>query len=126
MMTTEIPISTAKNRELVNITDEVERVVEESDVDEGQCLIFAPHATAAILLNEDEPGFKADIETLIDKWIPKGDWQHNLIDKNEPPQKLPSEEEERAAHAKDQENLLELIKEIFAQQSPGTTFSIAI
>lgn len=81
-MLKEISFPTAKSRELVNITDQVERAVEESGVDEGHCLVFAPHATAAILLNEDEAGFKADVETLLEKWIPKGNWQHDVIDNN--------------------------------------------
>ena len=81
-MTREFTVSTAKKRELVNITRQVEKIVSESAVEGGICLVFVPHVTAAILLNEDEAGFKADMETLLETWIPEGNWQHNRIDDN--------------------------------------------
>ena len=77
-----LEFSTTKNRELVNITSEVANAVRESNIKEGTCLVFVPHATAAILINEDEAGLKADIETLLDLWIPKKGWEHDKIDNN--------------------------------------------
>ncbi len=77
-----LEFSTTKNRELVNITSDVADVVRKSNIKEGTCLVFVPHATAAILINEDEAGFKADIETLLDLWIPKRNWEHDKIDNN--------------------------------------------
>ncbi|OGY21052.1 MAG: hypothetical protein A2126_04500 [Candidatus Woykebacteria bacterium GWB1_45_5] len=81
-MTKELVFSTSKKRQLINITNEAQKAVGESGVEEGVCLVFAPHATAAILLNEDEAGFKEDVETLLQNWIPEGNWQHNQIDDN--------------------------------------------
>lgn len=77
-----LEVSTTKHRELVNITSQVEEVVSKSNVIEGICLVFVPHATAALLLNEDEPGFKADVEKLLEIWMPEGDWQHDRVDDN--------------------------------------------
>lgn len=37
---------------LINITREVEEAVRESCIDEGLCIIFCPHTTAAITINE--------------------------------------------------------------------------
>lgn len=77
-----ITFPTTKKKELVNITSKVGRIVNEANIKEGLCLIFVPHATAAVLINEDEPGFKADVEKLLDMWIPPGDWQHDKVDNN--------------------------------------------
>jgi secondary thiamine-phosphate synthase enzyme len=77
-----LEFQTSKSRELINITSGIETVAAEANVKEGTCLVFAPHATAAILINEDEPGFKADLEKLLDRWIPQGNWEHDRIDNN--------------------------------------------
>lgn len=77
-----LEFQTSKSKELINITSGIETVVAESNAKEGTCLVFAPHATAAILINEDEPGFKADLEKLLDMWIPQGNWEHDRIDNN--------------------------------------------
>ena len=77
-----LEFSTNKNRELVNITSQVEDALTQFKVTSGICLIFVPHATAALLINEDEPGFKADVEKLLEMWIPQGDWQHDRVDDN--------------------------------------------
>lgn len=77
-----LEFQTSKSRELLNMTNDIEGVVAESNVKEGTCLVFVPHATAAVLINEDEPGFKADVEKLIDMWIPQGDWAHDKVDSN--------------------------------------------
>ena len=77
-----IEFSTGKKKELVNITSKVEEIVSGSKVERGICHVFAPHATAALLINEDEAGFKTDVEKLLDKWIPEGSWQHNRVDNN--------------------------------------------
>ena len=81
-MSKQLELSTNKKRELINITSQVQQVVAESNTKEGICLIFVPHATAAVLINEDEPGFKADIERLVHMWIPEGDWEHDRVDDN--------------------------------------------
>lgn len=77
-----LEFSSSKKRELVNISSEVERIVNQSNNKDGICLVYTPHTTAAILINEDEPGFKEDIEKILEVWIPEGSWQHNHVDGN--------------------------------------------
>lgn len=81
-MTKELALSTTKKRDLINITSQVQKAAADSNIKEGICLVFAPHATAAIIINEDEDGLKNDIENLIENWIPEGDWKHNQVDDN--------------------------------------------
>ncbi|MDP2720643.1 MAG: secondary thiamine-phosphate synthase enzyme YjbQ [bacterium] len=77
-----IEFSTSKKKELINITNKVEEIVSSSKVERGICHVFAPHATAALLINEDEAGFKTDVEKLLDIWIPQGNWAHDRVDNN--------------------------------------------
>jgi len=78
-----LEISTSKRVELVNITKQVEEVVERSGVRDGICLVFAPHATAAVIANEDERGLKEDIVEWLEESFPRdGKWRHNLVDDN--------------------------------------------
>jgi len=82
--TREIVLSTSKKFQLIDITYEVEKIVEESGVRNGIVLVFAPHATAAIIANEHESGLIEDIITKIKELTEPGSskWKHNLIDDN--------------------------------------------
>ena len=59
-MISEINISTKEKYQLIDITDEVEKIVKESEVKDGLVLVFVPHSTAGIILTENEPGLKED------------------------------------------------------------------
>ncbi len=79
----ELTLSTHRKYQLVDITYEVENIVKESGVRNGLCLVFAPHATAAIIANEHERGLMEDILRKIREDFPEnGKWQHNIIDDN--------------------------------------------
>lgn len=79
----ELAIRTQRRRELVDITYEVERAVAESGVTNGMCLVFAPHATAAVIANEHERGLVNDILRKFAQEFPDdGEWEHNRIDDN--------------------------------------------
>lgn len=79
----ELIISTKRNLELVDITSEVERLASQSGIKNGICLVYAPHATAAIVVNEHESGLMDDIITKVREDYPKdGKWKHNRIDDN--------------------------------------------
>ena len=49
----DIPVETGERYELVSITEEVNRLVRDSGVEEGLCLISSTHTTAAMTINED-------------------------------------------------------------------------
>ncbi|MCX8146859.1 MAG: secondary thiamine-phosphate synthase enzyme YjbQ [Candidatus Woesearchaeota archaeon] len=78
-----IKISTSKEKEIVDVTDNVKRIVKESGVKEGICNIYVPHATAGITINENaDPLVKEDIIKALDNLIPEGGWKHNRVDNN--------------------------------------------
>ena len=79
----EIYLSTKERIELVDITNKVEEAVQESKIRNGICLVYAPHATAAIILNEHERGLLSDIVKKILEIAPPGaNYLHNRIDNN--------------------------------------------
>ncbi|MEJ5230116.1 MAG: secondary thiamine-phosphate synthase enzyme YjbQ [Pseudothermotoga sp.] len=45
-------VKSSRREQLLDISHEVQRIVDESSVKEGICLIFVPHTTAAITINE--------------------------------------------------------------------------
>ncbi|MDY6851444.1 MAG: secondary thiamine-phosphate synthase enzyme YjbQ [Thermodesulfobacteriota bacterium] len=70
-MTIEISISTSKATELVNITTEIQRQVTKTGLKEGLVLIYVPHTTAGVTINEGaDPSVKADIIDTINEIVP--------------------------------------------------------
>lgn len=79
----EFYVRTSKRREIINITDEIEKIVEESNIKNGLVLIFLPHATAGLFANEDEKYIREDYLKLFEKLVPeKESYKHNIIDNN--------------------------------------------
>jgi secondary thiamine-phosphate synthase enzyme len=65
-----LTFAVAERMEFVNITADVERVVRESAVQEGLCLVNAMHITASVFINDDEPGLHADYKRWLEKLAP--------------------------------------------------------
>lgn len=79
-MIKEISVSTHQHTEFIEIGREVQNVVKELGVKEGICLIFAPHTTAGITINEGaDPDVTRDIMMELEKAVPwrDVDYQHN-------------------------------------------------
>lgn len=75
-------ISTNKDIELIDITSKVEDVVAGSDVEDGLCLVFVPHSTAAVVITENESGLINDWENFLSRLTPDIKYQHDRIDNN--------------------------------------------
>jgi secondary thiamine-phosphate synthase enzyme len=54
----------------VNITGEVQRIVRESGITEGLCLVNAMHITASVFINDDEPGLHEDYARWLEQLAP--------------------------------------------------------
>lgn len=79
----EISFSSSKKQEIIDITPEIKEIVEKSDTKEGICVVYTPHATAAIILNENyDPNIMLDTLDALDNIIPQGKWKHDKIDGN--------------------------------------------
>lgn len=79
-----IRIKTSERFQLVDITDFVESAVMKSGIRNGIVVVFAPHATASVIVNEHESGLLDDIVSKIKEFTEPGSakWKHNLIDDN--------------------------------------------
>ena len=80
---TELRIRTTTKREMVDLTARVAELVAAADVDEGLCSVYTPHATAAIVVNEnDDPNVCVDVLDALDRLVPAGVWRHDRVDGN--------------------------------------------
>ncbi|NJE76433.1 secondary thiamine-phosphate synthase enzyme YjbQ [Thermococcus sp. ES12] len=83
VVTRELRFSTRGEIDLVDITREVEKTVEESGIENGLCLVFVPGATGAIVTIEHESGLLEDFKRALKELIPKGrGYLHDRIDDN--------------------------------------------
>jgi secondary thiamine-phosphate synthase enzyme len=82
-MLIEFRIRTARKREMIDLTARVADIVARADVAEGLCSVYTPHATAAIVVNEnDDPNVCVDVLDALDRLIPAGIWRHDRVDGN--------------------------------------------
>lgn len=66
-----IKIKTNKRVELIDITEYVESLIKKTKVNSGVCLIFCPHTTAGLTINENaDPAVTSDIISTLNKIIP--------------------------------------------------------
>jgi len=76
----ELWFETKTRRAFVHITDEVERAVKRSGVQEGLCLVNAMHITASVFINDNESGLHEDYERWLEKLAPHeptSQYRHN-------------------------------------------------
>jgi secondary thiamine-phosphate synthase enzyme len=74
----EFSVGTKRRIEMIDITGSVATAVRESGVDRGVAVVFVPHTTAAVTINENaDPDVPADILTKLAELIPeRGAWRH--------------------------------------------------
>lgn len=64
-------ITTKKEEQFVNITEDVIYAIEESNIKSGICVVFCPHTTAGITINENaDPNVVNDMIFGLDKAFP--------------------------------------------------------
>lgn len=71
-------VSTKKNEEFVDITYLIKQAVEKSKIQNGIAIVYCPHTTAGITINENaDPDVVRDIIATLDKVFPiHGDYRH--------------------------------------------------
>jgi secondary thiamine-phosphate synthase enzyme len=79
----DIKIHTQKTQEMVDITAQVTEVVRQAGVRSGLCMVYVPHATAAVVINENaDPNVCQDILDALGRMVPEGAWRHDRVDNN--------------------------------------------
>ena len=64
-LTEYLTFKTKAKKEFINITSDVEKLVQKSSIKEGICLVNAMHITASVFINDNENGLHHD----YDKWL---------------------------------------------------------
>jgi secondary thiamine-phosphate synthase enzyme len=79
-----LKLNTTSKFQLLDITGDVENTVKRSSIRNGIVVVYAPHATASIIVNEHEPGLLEDILEKVKEFTEPGSskWRHNRIDDN--------------------------------------------
>lgn len=78
-----IQIATNKREGLYDITRQVERIVRQSQVQEGMVNIYVQGATAGIMIQENwDESVQTDVVHLLQQLIPQGVWEHDKQDGN--------------------------------------------
>jgi len=77
-MSMEIVVRSQKKTQLIDITSKLHRQIADAGVTDGICMIYVPHTTAAVTINESaDPAVETDILNTLNKVIPWDDhFQH--------------------------------------------------
>ena len=81
----ELWFETPHRRDYINITGRVQDFVSRSGIAEGLCLVNPMHITAAVYVNDDEPGLIQDIDDLLERLAPHepiASYRHNVGEDN--------------------------------------------
>ncbi len=72
-------VKTDQHTAMIDITRQVQGIVSESKVRQGLCMVFVPHTTAALTINENaDPDVKRDFMMEINKIVPMSDGYHHM------------------------------------------------
>ena len=71
-------VKSKKQTELIDITSNIQDIIRSADIGEGVCMLYVPHTTAAITINESaDPSVKTDILMILNEVIPwKAPYRH--------------------------------------------------
>jgi secondary thiamine-phosphate synthase enzyme len=82
-MQSEFHVRSQRKHEMLDITRQVADIVQRADLPEAICSVYVTHATAAIVINEnDDPNVCEDVLDALDRLIPAGVWRHDRVDGN--------------------------------------------
>ncbi|MBI4847847.1 MAG: YjbQ family protein [Nitrospirae bacterium] len=70
-MVKNINIKTRSRNEFVDITAELQALIDEAGIESGMCCIYVPHTTAGVTINEGaDPSVVKDIQVALSKLVP--------------------------------------------------------
>jgi len=76
-MKQQIRVSTSRQIELKEITREIDEVVAATKLKQGICVVFCPHTTAGLIINEHaDPDVRLDLERAFEKVVPGVPFAH--------------------------------------------------
>ncbi|GAB6097857.1 secondary thiamine-phosphate synthase enzyme YjbQ [Desulfatiferula olefinivorans] len=68
----QITVTTTARNQMIDITEAVEQKLREAGINDGLCLVFVPHTTAGVTINENaDPDVRTDILAALARMVPK-------------------------------------------------------
>lgn len=75
MMTKTIQLSTDSKQEFVILDNEIQRAIDESGIQDGVAVVYCPHTTAGITINENaDPDVRTDLKKALNTTFPNHDY----------------------------------------------------
>jgi len=75
----EIKIKSQKRNEMIDITDDVQKIIKEEKLQNGAVIVYVPHTTAGITINEGaDPSVQRDIIETLKQIIPESGNYHHM------------------------------------------------
>ena len=73
----EIPVRTTSHTQMIDMTRQIQQIVSDSGIADGICIVFIPHTTAAVTINENaDPDVQTDFMKEINKIVP---WEDGYL-----------------------------------------------
>ncbi len=74
----QLTVKTKAQTEMVDITSQVDEAIQAAKFQNGLCMLYVPHTTAAITINESaDPSVRRDILMVLNQMVPwKADYKH--------------------------------------------------
>jgi secondary thiamine-phosphate synthase enzyme len=68
---------------ILDITREIQSVLDKSGLKSGIVHVYSRHSTSGIVVNENEPGLVEDFQSSLESLVPTtNNYQHDMIDNN--------------------------------------------
>src|SRR3972149_5990207 len=75
-MIKQLTFQTLASKQIIDITEKVQSLVNQSSAKEGLCLVLVQHTTCSVMLGEYETGLDEDFINMFEQIKPKGPFQH--------------------------------------------------
>jgi secondary thiamine-phosphate synthase enzyme len=70
-----LSVKTSTRTELIDITSQIAKQVKKSGIRDGLCMLYVPHTTGAVTINESaDPSVRGDIMMVLNQIVP---WEAN-------------------------------------------------
>ena len=70
-----LSVKTSTRTELIDITSQIAKAVKKSGIRDGLCMLYVPHTTGAVTINESaDPSVRGDIMMVLNQIVP---WEAN-------------------------------------------------
>lgn len=73
-----VQIKSQSKNELIDVTSQIQKIVSDSKIKNGACIVYCPHTTAGVLVNENaDPSVKEDVLAKLSELVPENaDYSH--------------------------------------------------